>query len=932
VPAARLFEYDVFLSYSSADADWVLAELLPRLEAVGLLVCVGSRDFRPGAPVATEIERAIVTSRKTLVVLTPAYLAEAWTEFEGLLLQTLDPANRERRLIPLVKEPCALPLRLRYPHPVDFFAPDDWQWAWTQLLTALGAPPEPPAPPQPTRERWYLAHPYPMPPHFTGRVAERALLTDWLTADAAHPLLVLRALGGFGKSALAWHWLLNDVDPVAWPRVVWWSLSEGDASFERFMAATLNYVSGATQVTFASQLGPRQQLDALLAALRRPGILLILDGFERALRAFGGLDAAYRSDVGASDPPVTAEARPPKAAQPEPSGGPLGGRERACLSPLADAFLRAVASLPGIRAKVLLTTRLRPVGVESHGGVLLQGCRELELTEMAPADAVAFFRAQGIRGGRAEIEGACASYGYHPLSLRLLAGLVVQDLIVPGDIAAAQRLEVSEDMAWCQRHVLQEAYDNLTPRRQGLLSRIACFRSAVGYDALRAAAESLPDEAVAADAVDADLRDLAMRGLLHQDRERGRFDLHPIVRRYAYGRLAKPERTATHTRLRDYFAAVPLADPPLSLDDLAPAIERYHHTVCAGEYDAARDLFQAQIHDPVFYRFGAYGLCIDLLRALFPRGEELPRLADERLQAWTLVALGNAYSFSGQPRLAVPAYELAVQLAARAGTTGDVATILGNLADDQLKLGALRAAESSLRRSIALAAELEDQTWQAIGLQFLGRVLACRGAWHESMLALVQAKMLAGLVGNSQIEGVVAAYSARRCLWMGAAAEALAEAQQARQLAAQSQLLIGTVARDLVHADWILGAAQRAAGNPVEAERCLQAALEGCRRTNMVDLEADILIDLARLRADLGNPEEANSLAEEALALAERCSYVLQEADARLVLAGLAMAGGDRAAARAHAQEAQRLARCDGPPDHTYAAAYAAAEDLVKLG
>ena len=42
--------------------------------------------------------------------------------------------------------------------------------------------------------------------------------------------------------------------------------------------------------------GPRQQTDALLRILRQPGTLLILDGFERALRAYASLDAAYQGD------------------------------------------------------------------------------------------------------------------------------------------------------------------------------------------------------------------------------------------------------------------------------------------------------------------------------------------------------------------------------------------------------------------------------------------------------------------------------------------------------------------------------------------------------------------------------------------------------------------------------------------------------------
>ena len=137
------FLYDVFISYSSADKAWVRGELLPALEKAGLTVCIDYRDFRPGAPSVTEMERALQESRKTLLVLTPAYLASAWTEFEALMLQTLDPANRQRRLIPLLKERCELPPRIRYLTYVNFVDPEGWDIAWRQLLVSLGAPPAP---------------------------------------------------------------------------------------------------------------------------------------------------------------------------------------------------------------------------------------------------------------------------------------------------------------------------------------------------------------------------------------------------------------------------------------------------------------------------------------------------------------------------------------------------------------------------------------------------------------------------------------------------------------------------------------------------------------------------------------------------------------------------------------------------------------------
>jgi hypothetical protein len=135
-------DYNVFVSYSHVDQAWVHGELLPRLERAKLKVAIDFRVFRPGAPIVEEMERAVRTSQKTVLVLTPAYLTSAWAEFEALMLATLDPANRELRLIPLLKEECLLPLRIRYLTYVNFVNPTDPTWAWTQLLAALGSSPE----------------------------------------------------------------------------------------------------------------------------------------------------------------------------------------------------------------------------------------------------------------------------------------------------------------------------------------------------------------------------------------------------------------------------------------------------------------------------------------------------------------------------------------------------------------------------------------------------------------------------------------------------------------------------------------------------------------------------------------------------------------------------------------------------------------------
>lgn len=141
------FAYDVFISYSSQDKSWVRGELLPKLDAAGLKTFIDFRDFDIGAPSVTEMERGVLTSRKTLLVLTPAYVKSEWTEFENLMLQTLDPANRARRLIPLLKERCELPLRIGMLTYVNFTDPSELDLAWQKLLRGLAAPNPTVAPP-----------------------------------------------------------------------------------------------------------------------------------------------------------------------------------------------------------------------------------------------------------------------------------------------------------------------------------------------------------------------------------------------------------------------------------------------------------------------------------------------------------------------------------------------------------------------------------------------------------------------------------------------------------------------------------------------------------------------------------------------------------------------------------------------------------------
>jgi len=128
---AQSHNYDVFISYSHKDADWVRGTLLPKLESHGFSVLIDFRDFRGGSFGIEEMQRGVLESRRVILVLTENYLKSDWTKFENVMAQTIDPGAIQRKIVPVLRESCNIPLRLKVLHYRDLRAEDDQQW---QLL------------------------------------------------------------------------------------------------------------------------------------------------------------------------------------------------------------------------------------------------------------------------------------------------------------------------------------------------------------------------------------------------------------------------------------------------------------------------------------------------------------------------------------------------------------------------------------------------------------------------------------------------------------------------------------------------------------------------------------------------------------------------------------------------------------------------------
>ena len=94
------FEYDVFISHSSADKPAV-RELAERLKADGLRVWLDEWEIKPGDPIGIKIEHGLEQSRVLILVMSADAFASDWMTLERHTALFRDPINAQRRFIPL---------------------------------------------------------------------------------------------------------------------------------------------------------------------------------------------------------------------------------------------------------------------------------------------------------------------------------------------------------------------------------------------------------------------------------------------------------------------------------------------------------------------------------------------------------------------------------------------------------------------------------------------------------------------------------------------------------------------------------------------------------------------------------------------------------------------------------------------------------------
>jgi tetratricopeptide (TPR) repeat protein len=190
--------HDVFISYADADRAWVDGFLIDGLERAGVR-CHREAAFAVGVPRLAEFEKAVRSSARILLVLSPAYFATDTASFVDLLAQSYGLETSTWPVIPLRLQPVKLPTRLAMLTALDATNPDEREQVLEKLSTLFqrpipAAPARPPCP-YPGMRAFTLDDGFP----FFGRDRECEELLQHLRQS---PFLTVIGGSGSGKSSL----------------------------------------------------------------------------------------------------------------------------------------------------------------------------------------------------------------------------------------------------------------------------------------------------------------------------------------------------------------------------------------------------------------------------------------------------------------------------------------------------------------------------------------------------------------------------------------------------------------------------------------------------------------------------------------------------------------------------------------------------------
>jgi tetratricopeptide (TPR) repeat protein len=562
------------------------------------------------------------------------------------------------------------------------------------------------SPEKPVPARRYLPAPpemhsvpsYIQSSRFIGRRKELVDLDAW--AGSPDPVLVIEAIGGVGKSALTWEWV-RDGATKAIPGlagVLWWSFYEGGASTASFVREALAYVTQVDPEELRA-VPQDEQVPRLLTELRRHPYLLVLDGFERLLTAYHQLDPSkLKDDQVKTDHRACTSIRTDQLLQQLVACSPSKCLITSRLMPSALEN-RAHQPLPGIRHLKLSgldpadgENLLKSLGVHGDSAAirrflkqfdnhsLLIGVLAGQIAKYRPAPGdFDRWRADPREGGRLRLSRldlkqrrthilAYAFEGLDPQKRQLLSRIsALSDaadyetisILNPYLSPAPEKVE-KPDTSYLDfvrmemKKVAQQPTMHKYLKRRESEAQEEYNQKMEAYGLYqRSLTEYLEssERRAAISAFDTALSDLEDRGLLQWDQHSNQYDLHPVVRGYAFDQLEESDREYTFGRIRNHFESLPSEDfeAATELSGLRNTIQIYRALIGSSQLDLAASFFNTRLTKSLLFSVASYPTVVELLNPMFHSGTgHPPTLSKVDDQIYIISALDVALHRTGK--------------------------------------------------------------------------------------------------------------------------------------------------------------------------------------------------------------------------------------------------------------------------------------------
>jgi tetratricopeptide (TPR) repeat protein len=539
--------------------------------------------------------------------------------------------------------------------------------------------------------------------HWQGRTQELATVNHWLD-DENTKLGAIVGIAGMGKSTLAAKVFNQRTDFVD---KLWLDL--GQCPSFSIVAKGILRELGKLSPEDLQQIEEIRLTRVLINCLQRQRFLLVLDNWESVLR-----DEGYR-----------------------------------------DFLQQWLGECH--HTEILVTTQVMP-------NLLQVKPTELDLQGLSPTEGAQLLTALDIAGEPEELEDFVRQVNGHPLTLRLVAGLLNQEIGSEArisDLAQLGVVDVAQLMTRLQGlhrrelvqlvAVLDASFSRLSGDLQGLLMALVVLRR--GFDA--ATATGIFGQEV----TDKQLRGLRKRGFLVME-TKGVYSFPSLISEYL--KFKAGDLTAAHLKAIHFYLSRLKPRPEWqTVEDVREYLEVFYHRCQLGQYETAFDVIRSGSlkvfnhccqsgHQAAFYiiRSGSYDSCVDNFLSLRGENKLLVELYQELVthltnkQDWrytaSLTSLGNAYESLAHYEKAISYHQQCLKIARELKDKRGEADSLNGVGNAYNSLGRYENAISYYQQCLDIFREIKHREGEAASLNNLGNAYNFQGRYEKAIFFLKQ--------------------------------------------------------------------------------------------------------------------------------------------------------------------------------------------------